>query len=50
MRLIDEVLWDNWDRDVVVLVFNLVVFGKVISVFYCFYSLEELRLNKIDVI
>uniref|UniRef100_A0A7I4DQ59 Uncharacterized protein n=1 Tax=Physcomitrium patens TaxID=3218 RepID=A0A7I4DQ59_PHYPA len=48
VRLIDEALRDNRDRDAVALASNLAAFGKATSVPYRLYSLEELRLNKID--
>jgi hypothetical protein len=46
--LLDEALRENRDRDVVALATTLPAFGKATMVPQPLYSLEELRLNKID--
>ncbi|KAG0587433.1 hypothetical protein KC19_2G164200 [Ceratodon purpureus] len=48
VRLIDEALRENRDRDAVALAANLGAFGKAAMVPQRLYSLDELRLNKID--
>lgn len=48
VKLIDEALREDRDRDAVALASNLSVFGKAAMVPQRLYSLEELRLNKID--
>jgi hypothetical protein len=47
-RLVDEALRENRDRDAVALATTLPAFGKAAMVPQRLYSLEELRLNKID--
>lgn len=47
-KLIDKALRENRDRDAVALASTLPVFGKAAMVPQRLYSLEELRLNKID--
>jgi hypothetical protein len=48
VHLVNEVLRENWDRDAVALATFLPTFGKAAMVSQRLYSLEELRLNKID--